>query len=166
MSLGERNDAVETSGNARRGSQSAAINSAHGARTSGSFGDEERRDVSEDRPAVLFHFDCRQQRTSEDSLEYAVMALDLKAKERGQTRLVLWCTAVLFWMLVYQSRKDSGRVDGDDSETQAPGGGGRGGGAPPEIRLYNNMGKVTLWRGLGIHASQDVCSLGNITSPL
>jgi hypothetical protein len=26
------------------------------------------------------------------------------------------------------------------------------------------MGKVTIWRGLGVHASQDVCSLRNVTS--
>lgn len=58
-----------------------------GAGTSGSFGEEGRRDTSKDRPVALFHFDCRQQRTTEDSLECAIMALDLKAKERGQTRL-------------------------------------------------------------------------------
>lgn len=34
---------------------------------------------------------------------------------------------------------------------------------PPKIRVYN-MGKVTIWRGLGVHASQDVCSLRNVTS--
>lgn len=35
----------------------------------------------------------------------------------------------------------------------------RSGAVPPAIRTHS-IGKVTIWRGLGIHTYQDVCSLG------
>lgn len=134
---------MEASGNAPCGSRSVAGSSAQGLQLQGP---SERREGG---TVALFQFDCRQERTNEDSLEHAVLALDLEAKERGQTHLGVTTAVPQFftgcWYTCQERTQEVWMV--------------------MTLRLSHkgvyNLGKVTLWRGLGIHASQ-----GNDTSPL